>query len=323
MDHCQKLTDIKYTYNILNYIKNKFFYSMNKPFLLLIMSALPITIFAQTEITVTETQRPNSKGSFNSFQVTIPQTKLKEVERDWQKYLRDGAKGKPESVNGEIIMRGAVSKNVSPNPFTVYSKLLETTGGVILTAWITEDDSVFISAELNNDKDLAAKKYVRDFAVEEYKEVVKEELKAEKKTLNNLEDELKSFINDEDKSRKKVNEHDRSIQRNRTAISTNEGDQKNKIEQITAQKKTAEALRNSPDAYKEANKTLKTYEDELKKLQKENEKMQKEIDGWQKDIRTEERSIDKSKADQKLKTEQIEKQKAVVKTVEEKLANIK
>ena len=279
---------------------------MNKLLLLLIMSAATFTVFAQTDLSVTETIRPNSKGNFNSFQVTIPQTKLKDVERDWQKYLRDGSKGKPETFNGEIIMRGAVSKNVSPNPFTVYSKLLETSGGVVLTAWITEDDSVFISAELNNDKDLAAKKYVRDFAVEEYKEVVKEELKSEKKTLNNLEDELKSLINDEDKSRKKVNECDRSIQRNRTAISTNEGDQKNKIEQITAQKKT-----------------LKTYEEDLKKLQKENEKLNKEIDGWQKDIRTEERSIDKSKADQKFKTEQVEKQKTVIKAIEEKLAGIK
>lgn len=296
---------------------------MNKTMLMHLLSFFSFSVFAQTDLAVTETQRPNSKGTFNSFQVIIPQTKLKDVERDWQKYLRDGSKGKPESVNGEIIMRGAVSKNVSPNPFTVYSKLLETTGGVVLTAWITEDDSVFISAELNNDKDLAAKKYVRDFAVEEYKEVVKEELKAEKKILSNLEDELKNFINDEDKSRKKVNEYDRSIQRNRTAISTNEGDQKNKIEQITAQKKTAEGLRTMPDAYKEANKTLKTYEDDLKKLQKENEKLNKEIDGWQKDIRTEERNIDRSKADQKLKTEQIEKQKSVVKAVEEKLAGIK
>jgi hypothetical protein len=279
--------------------------------------------FAQADLTVTEKLRPNSKGTFNSFQVTIPQAKLKEVNRDWQKYLRDDANGKPEEINGEIIMRGAVNKNISPNPFIVYSKLLETNEGVVLTAWITEDDSVFISSELSNDKDLAAKKYVRDFAVQEFKEVVKEELSREKKTLDNLEDELKSFINDEDESRKKINEYERRIQRNRTAIGTNEGDQKNKIDQITAQKKTAESLRNMPDAYKEANKTLKTYEDELKKLQKENEKLHKEIDAWQKDIRNEERNIDKSKADQKIKTEQIEKQKVVVKTVEEKLAAIK
>lgn len=279
---------------------------------------------AQTNIVVEETSRAFSKGEQPSFLVTIPQAKLKEVEKEWIKYIRKDSKGKPETINGEVWMPGAVVKNISPDPINIYSRLTETQEGVILTAWIAITDVAFVSKQLNTDQDLAAQNYVRNFAVEQYKAAVKSELKDEQDKLKKLENELDGLIKDEEKSVKKISEHKRSIERNEAAIVTSKNDQKLKAEQVANQKRVVEQLRNTPgDAFKEAEKTLKKMEDEQRKLEKDNEKLNRDIDNWNKDIRSEERGIEKSKQDQRLKREEIEKQKNVVNEVQRKLNGIK
>ncbi len=297
---------------------------MNKLAVLLIALVFVYSASAQREILVAQSVQLCSKGEHASYQVLIPEAKLKAVESDWKKKLRNKSKGKVEEQGGELIIYGAVDKNVAPEGFNVFSKLLETTEGVLLTAWFMRSDSSFISRETATDKTLAAEKYVRDFAVEEYKEVVKAELNSEQKKLSDLEGDLKQLVNEEEKANKKINEDERSISRTKTEIRTNEADQKLKSDQIAKQKATVESLKNTPgDAYKEAEKTLKGMENELKKLVNENEKLHKQIDKWEADIREQQRAIHKSTQDQYQKRADIDKQKSVVKAVEDKLGNIK
>jgi predicted nucleic acid-binding Zn-ribbon protein len=289
------------------------------------MAIAPIAVFAQVNIAVEESDRLFSKGTQPSFLVEIPENKLKDVERDWMKYLNtNSAKGfKPETVNGEIIMRGAQNKNVSPAPFVVYSKLLETATGVRLTAWMSDNDSVFISKALGNDKDIAANKYVRDFAVQQYREVVKRELGREEDKLKKLESELKGLINDEDKSKKKINANDREIERNRRQIAINKSDEARKVEQINTQKTVVDNTRQAyGDTNKEAKKALADLEKERKKIEGSSEKLNKEIDNLQQQIRDEERNITQSQQSQREKTAEIEKQKTVISQVEAKLKGI-
>src|ERR1700753_166312 len=119
--------------------------------------------YAQDPLNVDEAVKPMSKGSNPSFTVLIPQNTLKSTDKDWRKYIGAGSKGKVVDANGEIFIAGAVNKNVSATPFNVYSTLVETTDGVRLTAWLSLNDSVYISKDQGNDRDLAAQKYVRDF----------------------------------------------------------------------------------------------------------------------------------------------------------------
>lgn len=287
-------------------------------------SSAVITIKSVQNIEILDGERTFSKGTFASYQFTIPQAYLKDVSKDWQKYIKAGSKGKVAEENGETSIAGAVNKNVSGTTFDVYSTLVETTDGVRMTVWLTGPDSAYISKANNTDKDLAAQKYLHDFAVEAYKDAVGRELKEQQDGLKSLEDNLKEFIKDEEKSNKKINEDERSIERQKNAIKMNDNDQKNKAEQIGAQKKLVEQQRAiSADAAKDAEKTQKGYESELKKLEKDNEKLNKEIDNWEKDIREEGRNIEKSKQNQRLKNDAIEKQKLIIKAVEEKLAAIK
>ncbi|MBS1614472.1 MAG: hypothetical protein JST49_16745 [Bacteroidetes bacterium] len=310
-----------------------------KKLVLLLSLALPALLNAQNRqatetvaatikpvqnIEIADGERAFSKGTFASYQFTIPQAYLKDVSKDWQKYIKSGSKNKPVEANGETSMLGAVNKNVSGSTFDIYSTLVETTDGVRLTAWLVGPDSVYISKAVTTDRDLAAQKYLHDFAVQEYKDAVSRELKQQQDGLKALEDNLKEFIKEEEKSNQKIKENERSIDRQKNAITASLNDQKNKADQIGAQKKVVEQQKAiSEDAAKDAAKVQKGYEKELKQLEKNHEKLSKEIDKWEADIREEGRNIEKSKQNQRLKNDSIEKQKLVIKAVEEKLAAIK
>lgn len=280
---------------------------------------------AQALLPVEEALRPMSKGTNPSFAVEIPKTTLKDVEKEWIKYIRAGSKEKPVESGGEIAMPGAVNKNVAASTFKIYSALLEITDGVRLTAWFSiGNDSVFISREMGNGRDLAAQKYVRDFALARYRDAMKNEVQAEKNKLKKLDSELKDLVKQEEKAVKNINEMQRTIGRTQDAIGTLRGDEQRKSDQIYNQKTVLEGMNNKADqSYKDAEKVLKNLEKEKEKAQKQNEKENKSIDNLNRDIREERRKIDDLKQDQRLKRGQIEDQKRAVSQAENRLKQIK
>lgn len=279
----------------------------------------------QTILPVEESARPMSKGTYAAFTVEIPQTTLKQAIKDWDKYLRNGSKEKAYDGGGEHVQPGVVNKNVAPDPFKVYSTMLETTDGVRLSAWFSlGNDSVFISKEMGNDRELAAQKYVRDFAVIHYREIVKQQLADEKDKKKKMESELKDLIKQEEKSVKNINEAQRSIGQAQDAISTRRGDEQRKSDLIYNQKAMMERMESKDgQLYKDAEKVLKSMEKEKEKLQNETEKENGKIDDWNRDIREEKRKIDDLKQDQRIKRGQTEEQKKVIAQVETKLKSVK
>lgn len=296
---------------------------MKNPLSLLSLFLISFSLSAQQSIFIDESSRPFSKGNYTSFQLEIPQTHLQDIQKAWMKYIANGSKNKPALVNGEITMLGAVNSNVSPVSFNIYSMLLETTTGVKLTAWVTDNDSLYISKELG-DRDLAVQKYLNDFAVAQYRIAVKLELNGENEKLKKLQNELNTLIKQQDKSTKNIEESKRSIGRNNDLLQTNLNDQQSKQSQITQQQQTVDGLESNPGATLDAaQKQLKQYQNDLNKLINTNEKLHKEIDKWNADIRAEERNITDSQNNQQLKNADIEKQKAVVQAVQTKLDGIK
>lgn len=113
--------------------------------------------FAQESINVTvDSSTPSN--SYQSYSVDIPQTTLKDVKNDWLRHVAAGNKGKASFVNGEYIQTGAVNKNISPNPFTLYSRLIEIPRGVRITAWLAQSNVAAAARGANNDQGLAVQK---------------------------------------------------------------------------------------------------------------------------------------------------------------------
>ena len=282
-----------------------------------------ISTFAQKSIAVNTAPRAMSKDTQFSYLVEIPEAKIKEVEKDWLKYISAGSKGKATVVNGENLQTDAIYKNISPNPFNVYSKLVETIEGVNLTVWITDNNSAFISKTPNSIEDLAVQKYVRDFAVKEYQTIVQEELKMEQDKQKKLERELAALIRDEESAVKKTNDNERNIARAKDAITTNDADIEASSAKITNQKGMVEQTAADRNANKGAQKTLSNIESDKKSLQKKNDSKSKNIDNKEKDNRAQERNLANAQEKQVAKKAAIDLQKLKVTEVQAKLVGIK
>lgn len=287
------------------------------------LSIFVVTAFAQTQITVTQTQQPmQSDPQQVSFATSIPQSNLKEASKNWQKYLSDGAKGKRVVVNGDNLQTGAVNKNISSNPFDVYSKLRETNEGVLLTVWFPQNSSLFTAKEQLTGVNQGMNKYIRDFAVQEYKRVVQIELKREQDKLKNLEADFARLIKSEEKSIKTVSENDRTTTRANQAITTNNADIQTSATKISTQKENVDLNASDANAQKGAKKTLAELESDKKDLQKKNESQGKSAYNRDKENRAQERNMASSKEKQAAKTEAIDKQRLIVASVQTKLNNI-
>lgn len=290
-----------------------------KTLLFTALVSLSLTAFSQNPIVVNVSPAPISMDTLSSFAVIIPQTDLKEVKSAWLKYLSYGSKGKATELNGELLKTGAVNKNISDVPFNVYSKLMETSGGVRLLVWLDERS---ISKQPEQAQHLAVQKYVYDFAVQQYRTAVQKELKTELAKQKKLENELETLIKGEEKSVKTVSKNDRATERANDAISTNNADIQNSTSKISDQKDNVERNAADANASKGAKKTLRELEDDKKDLQKQNEKQGKAMDNSNKENRSEKRNMVTSKENQVAKTEALEKQKLVVHAVQIKLDNI-
>ena len=292
---------------------------MKKSIAIISLLFISIVSFCQTQVLIEDTLRPMSKGLVNGYSTIITKATIKDVEKDWTKYMMEGAKTKPVSSNGEINMVGAVVKNISTKPINIYSKLLETLEGVKLTAWFTENDSIFISKDSNSEQHLAVQKFVRDFVIRELKGAATKELNAEREKQKVFEKELAGFIKLEEKSNKKISENQRAIQRAKDNITSTNGDIQRKEEQIISQKGMVEKTAADPNANKGAKQTQKDLESGKKKLQNQNESQGKIIDRLEKEIREEQRNIEDMKKKEDLKKADIEKQKLMVLNAETKL----
>jgi len=293
----------------------------NMLFTLLCVISLPA--FAQKLITVVAVPQPMSKDTQVFFSVEIPQVTLIDVEKDWLKYTGSGSKGKVAVVNGEYLQPDAINKNISAQPFNVHSKLMERFEGVRLTSWFTQNNAAFISQDSNSDRHLAAQKYMRDFAIQEYRQAVQNELSIEQDKLKHLEQELAALIKGEEKSVKKINENERSTERANDVITTNNSDLQRSSEKIYDQKEMVEQTASDPNANKGARKTQSDLEKEKKNLQKQNETKARNNDSRDKENRKEARSIADTRQLQEIKTADIEKQRQKVHEVQTKLDNIK
>jgi chromosome segregation ATPase len=189
--------------------------------------------------------------------------------------------------------------------------------------WLTDNNAAFISKTPNSIEDLAVQKYVRDFAVQEYKLAVEEELKMERNKLNDIEKQQASLIKDEEKSNKKINDNLRAIAKAKDKIVTTQSDIDAASVKIENQKKMVDKTAADANATKGAKKTLNDLEKDKVKSQKNTDGDAKDIESWEKEIREEQRNIADGKQKQGLKLSDIDAQKQIVYGVQTKLSNIK
>jgi len=282
------------------------------------------TIYAQDSLRVAQAEKQMSHGIHNGFSVDIPQARLKDVVNGWKKYIRRGeTKASVENNDDEYQITGTALTNISAQPMNVYAQIKEVEKAIRITAYLTEDDSNYISTAANTEKGEAASRMMRDFARMQYRLAVENELNNETDNLGKLESEKEDLIHDNEKADKNINEYERKIDRAKTDIEANGSEQSKRRADVANQKEVVRATTPKTETYDLEEKKLNSLEKELKKLEKEGENLHSDIDGWNSDIRQQKRNIEKNEDWIKEKKESISKQKDHLKDVKTKMENIR
>ena len=294
-----------------------------KNLLIALLILITTSTYAQVPLVVDMVPQTNENNSQISYVVLVPQATLKEVENNWNSYLSQNSRGWASNDNGVHTQKNMLVKNISADRFEMYSRMNETANGVHMTVWLTQNGRALVSDNPDSGLNLAAKKYVYDFAIGQYREAVQAELKMEQQKQKKMEDDLSDLIKNQESSIETVKENEREEKRTSAAIEVTNKDIDNASLDIHDQKQMVKTTSSDPNAMKGAEKTLGNMEDDKDELQNDNRKKNEHLDELRKENREEARTMNTNEQDVALKTAAIETQKQTVRDVLTKLNNIK
>ena len=296
-----------------------------KIFKFFVLSALTVTgavLNAQKPITVSEDTVSFKNATLPGFVVSIPQVNYEITQKNWINELQSGTKSKVVTEDKEMTIFGANNKDISPTPINIYSKFENRDTVLLLMATFEMSKDKYIE-KAGEEKELTqAKLFLKEFAKDQYVNLVEDELSSERKTLKELENQLESLQKEKLKLQK-------SLQSNKSdslQASNNINIQKSEITGLTDEimEQNNQMIALQPGKVKdEKNDYLKELEKKKKKAFNEIESLQKKIAKLNSEDQQYKDDIVKNESDQEVMKGKISEQELVVKKCEEKLATVK
>ncbi len=282
---------------------------------LIILALFSISgIRAQNPIVVSEDEFDIGNGTVTGYSVVIPEVNYDKVLKDWIRYLETGTRSKVVEKGNNLSIFGAKVKPLSEDPVNVYSMVKEDNGGVkIQTAFELEREQYAGSAEYAN-----GRKYLFDFAKDEYMEVVSEQLSAEEKKLRSLKNDLTGLENDQARMEKSTKTSQETIEEE----NQNLADYKNQLASLTPEEYHGDSAAVTGMGSRSAD-DVKDLEKERKKLNREINSSEEKIDRAEKEIAQNERDLPGNLNEQKVLKNKVEEQEKVVEFHQKKLDTIK
>ena len=268
-----------------------------------------ITSYAQEPLEVKIEPRPSSQGVQSAFEVIVPQATSDDAIKLWEKTITSGGlfskSPKMENIKDEWIIKDVVIDEISPDPFTVYSQVSSFPGNIYVRIFLQNEDGFLGSPGTSEQAVGAASRYIRNYAVELYRQAVEKELKEE-------ENKLKSLEGDYNKMDRQNRSYDKKINKAEKEEGSLRGDLKDNKKLLKETRKSDE-WENSPEekaaSKEELEKNIKDVNKDIKKAQKTQSRFEKKIN--------------KNETEQEGLEEEIELQKERVSEVKRKLESIR
>ncbi len=238
-----------------------------------------IQVFAQEEIKVQQKEWAVGDKMQPAFIVEVPQTNAKDAINLWEKTLvpknifdtfKKLPKMEKEEKNEWVIHKVLISE-VCPDSLDVYTRINETKDRITFAA-LFDNYGSFIGNNSNEAKN--AKEYVRNYAVELYRQGVGNELDDLKKELKKKEKDLTNYEKDNRKLNRKSEESQSNLsfhRENSTATSSLEQSEERlkeiKKEEKAIKKYAKKADRNS-GKQKKLKREINKIEDEIKNVER-------------------------------------------------------
>ena len=238
-----------------------------------------IHVFAQEEIKVQQKQWSFEDKMQPAFVAEVPQTNAKDAINLWEKTLVpknifDTFKKLPKmekQEKNEWVIHKVLVEEISPDSLDVYTRIDETKDRITFAA-LFDNSGSFIGGNSNQAEN--AQKFVRNYALDLYRQGVNDELDDLKKELKKLESDIKAYEKDNRKLDRKSEESESILSahsENSTAATTLELDEE-KLKEIKKEEKAlekyAKTIDKNSDKQKKLNKEIDKIEDEIKDVER-------------------------------------------------------
>lgn len=312
---------------------------MKQFFLLFAAFVMALNASSQYKVEVELGEKNMSKGSQMAFTVMIPESKAKDIEPVWKKYVNNRSVGerisnlatqvgnifksegnkasrdrlKVETKGGEMYVRSIEVNKISKYSMDVYARVTELAEGCQFSAFFQYTDSAFINeSNVDAERILSLKTYIHDFGVEAYQSVVDNQIKEAKKEVSKQEGAFKNIESKTKKEEKSITRYESDIQECNASIFEVEADIVRLNETIEL-KKTANSLlvKETPE-YDEGKKGLKELEKEKSKHFREVKSLKGKIKSKEMDIKSAKNTIEKNDLDLKKQRLVIQEKEATV-----------
>lgn len=279
-----------------------------KTFITVLLLSAVFSLSAQEPVEVKVVERPSSQGVQSAFEVVVPQAKANDAIELWKNTIIEKSflKKSPKltKLKDEWIINDLIISDISASPMNVITQVSSFPDNIYIRIFL-RDEGGFIGSQGSSPETTArASEYIRNFAVNLYKDAVEKELRQEETKLKGLENELTRLQRQNRSLNSKIGEAQKDeaylkgeVRQNELLLDSPENDQ---IVNLGATDQEARA---------KLEKQLRSNEKNLKKAKSAQNKFEKRV-------RT-------NLKEQKDKTNQIETQKQVVGDVKTKLGNIR
>jgi chromosome segregation ATPase len=280
-------------------------------------------IKAQMPILVADDSLKIGKSSMPALSVTIPEADYEKALKIWIRELQSGTKSKVAIENSEITIFGAEKKVISPTPVNIYSKLMNRDSLLQMVMSVELKKDQYVERSTTEKEYANTQKYLKEFAKEQYINVVKDQVDAEDKKLHDLQKELSSLEREKTRLQK-------SIQSNNNTITDEKGNiaiQKNELTIVSAalveQNKQLGTMNSESAGYKEKTDSIKDLEKRQKKALNSVESSENKINKANNEIDKATKEIPQNEKAQQKVSDQVAEQTGVYQKYADKLAKIK
>jgi peptidoglycan hydrolase CwlO-like protein len=291
-------------------------------FLMVLFLATGPASFAQKPIRISEDSISFGNAKYPGIIVCIPEVGYDRTLKSWIKELQSGTKSNVVTENGNMSIFGAMIKDVSPNPINVYSKLVNQDSMMSLMVSMELKKDQYI-CKVNGETELnAAREHLRQFAKEQYVDLVKDQVQAEEKKLGNLKDDLSKLQNEKSRMQKSIESNKTDISSAKDNITLLNNQLTNLNAEILTQNNQLSTME-AGAAKDEKASYLKDLEKRKKKMQNEIESSQNKINKAETEISDANQAIPRNESEQDVARNKIAQQEDVVKKFTEKLNTVK
>lgn len=222
-----------------------------KKLAVIILSCTAISYFAQ-DIKVKESSGSFSAGNAQCFAVKVYYTKPSTVQDEWKDVLDKYKNEKIKNKGNEVFADNVLIKDWGNNPVDIYTTFTDNGGSnneVEMKVAVDLGNGNFLKSS-EKDKARLIENMMRDFAVKISAESMDKQIKANEKIFGDLTDKQKNLEKKNANLNDDIKNYQQKIQKAQDDIKTNTAEIEKKKQEVAAQQKILDDLKNKKNSIK-------------------------------------------------------------------------